>query len=207
MTRKRELSFLKRLSNPFTNWSYPRTPTTMTPPPRREDLDCRVKDEVFLHHLDGPDFERLDEQSLLVAQIVHGRKPAKRLLDACHWLGMIDPDSGRPSTHRIDRSMIKEMPAVSADKQRDLVMLLFFWEDEITRWRMLSREERDLKQQLTEEMVSEESKKSLRHSLLLVQARKRVLPSLREDSGRGLDMIDDKDDELPTYAQFKTMAS
>ena len=199
------MAFLRRLSNPFQNWA-PRT--------KQDDLEPQIKDDVFRLHLyssDNPkgDFTRIDQQTLFTARIVATNSQARKLLQACHKLKIIESETGRPNTENINRDMCKAMPMLSFWKQRELVMLLFFWEEEITRWRLLSLEESEITEQLFEQDLSEGYRDELRHSLMVVQAKKRLLPSLRDRSGRGLaqsgdvDVVEERG--LPTYEDVRRM--
>lgn len=96
--------------------------------------------------------------------------------------------------------MVKAMPNISVQKQKELVMLLFFWEEEITRWRLLSSEEEELQGRLREGGISHGFRMELEHTLRMVQAKKRILPSLRDQSGR---VIETGDERLPSYAEAR----
>ena len=83
---------------------------------------------------------------------------------------------------------------LSIARQRKLVNLLFFWEEELVRWRLLSEEERRIEEELNGDLSGDESQNfHLREALQVLAARKRVRPSLRDDSGRPNDEV------LPGY--------
>lgn len=81
-------------------------------------------------------------------------------------------------------------------------MLLFFWEEEITRWRLLGVEEKEIESKLREDGVSEGYRRELEGALRIVKARKRVLPSARDESGRVIG--DEGEERLPSYAEART---
>lgn len=118
------MTFLRRLSNPFTTWQARSPPS--------HDITEVTKDNIFLLHLSFVEtFCRLDEESLLTAYIVSNKSAATKILEACHQLAIINPSNGEPATANIDRGMVRAMPSLSVGKQRELVMLLFFWEEEV----------------------------------------------------------------------------
>lgn len=63
--------------------------------------------------------------------------------------------------------------------------MLFYWEEELVRWRLLTDEEREVEATLSDNPgLSENERIHLQEELKILQARKRVLPSLRDQSGR-----------------------
>ncbi|KAF2165708.1 hypothetical protein M409DRAFT_67076 [Zasmidium cellare ATCC 36951] len=186
-------TFLRRLSNPFENWQYKS--------PRINDLLPQTKDHIFSWQLDAPDFSRIDQDTILRAGISPNKTYAAKIISSAQKLGIIDAATGRPETSKIDRSMVKAMPNISVQKQRELVMLLFFWEEEITRWRLLEGEEAEIRGRLEEEGEWREgARMELEHALRVVRAKKRVLPSLRDQSGR---VFQGGEERLPSYAEAR----
>lgn len=62
--------------------------------------------------------------------------------------------------------------------------MLFCWEEELVRWRLLSDEEREIEANLRDlPGLSENERIHLHEELKILRARKRVLPSLRDQSG------------------------
>ena len=169
------------------------------PTPVREDLHPQIKDDVFHWQLGSADFTRIDAETLLRADICRNKSVAKGVLTACHGLGIIDPTTGQPVTSKVDRTMVNKLAEISARKQRDLVLLLFYMEEEIMRWRLLSSQEEDLKRSLAGDGMSAEERHELEMNLKLVQAQKSVLPSSRAASGR---MLPGQGEEtLPGYEE------
>lgn len=85
------------------------------------------------------------------------------------------------------------MPSLAITRQRELVMLLFFWEEEIARWASFSLEEDELEQRLKERELGEGLKAELRCLLGAAKAKKRIVPSVRETYGQ--------EDQLPVYSE------
>jgi len=109
---------------------------------------------------------------------------ANQLMRACYKSNLIDEETGHPDTNKIDRNIVNKLACISISKQRRLVNLLFYWEEELTRWRLLSEEEDEIALTLESDTeLTENDRIHLREALKITQARKRVLPSLREASG------------------------
>lgn len=68
---------------------------------------------------------------------------------------------------------------ISVPKQRELVNMLFFWEEELTRWKLLDEEAFEIKEAIN----GEEDAAGLVERLAVVEAKKKVLPSLRREDG------------------------
>lgn len=116
------------------------------------------------------------------------------MLKTCHEIGLINAETGQPDTTKIDRSMVSKIAIISVPKQRELVNMLFFWEEECTRWRLLEQEESELVSSL-ENGVDGDGKIAAEEALKVVRAKRRVPPSLRDESGR----VVHGEEELPAY--------
>lgn len=202
--KRSTMSILRRLSVPF--------PTRQRRPSHTidDDLPSHLKDDIFRLHLGSTDFARLDAHTLITADICT-KTYAEKVLKACHSTGIINPETGHPVTEKINRTIVKEMPVISVTKQRMLVMLLFFWEEELIRWRFLSEEEREVRERIGEVGGSEGYRVELEYALRMVLAKKRVLPSRRDRSGVVLGGGDGdggvgEEEQLPTYAQARADA-
>jgi hypothetical protein len=99
-------------------------------------------------------------------------------------MGVIDASTGRPDTTKIDRSFVSKIGIIPVPKQRELVDMLFFWEEELTRWRLLDEEEVDVEGALTARSDSpQNSEAELQERLRVIEAKRRVVPSLRRADG------------------------
>jgi hypothetical protein len=112
--------------------------------PLKDDLFPSQKDAIFCLQLTSPEFARLTSETLLISSICDDAHNARIAIEASHKLGIIDPATGRPCTSKIDRKMLASMPTISARKQRQIVCLLFFWEEEIVRWELLVEQEEEI---------------------------------------------------------------
>jgi hypothetical protein len=152
--------------------------------PLKDDLFPSQKDNVFSFQLASPDFVRLTADTLLICEICGDKHNAKFAIEASHKLGIIDPATGGPCTSKIDRSMLAAMPTISARKQRQIVCLLFFWEEEIVRWQLLVEQEEEIKERIGTTYMSDRDSLEAAHVLEALDAKKRSLPSARDESGR-----------------------
>lgn len=108
------------------------------------------------------------------------------------------------------------MASISIHRQRKLVALLFFWEEELTRWRLLDEEEEEIKRVLEQieeagnlsrarnksvagDASIEESRdeEDLKIALSKIIARRVMPPALRRHEGTG---------ELPVYGDQRTLS-
>lgn len=190
-------SFIRRLSNnPF----HSATSSNDKLKWGSDELHPLAKDEVFKWKVGSKDFARLDEECLIRADIVANHSRAKTVMKHTHRIGIIDAETGAPNTSKIDRNMLSEMPILGVVKQRDLIKLLFFWEEECTRWRLLGDEEKEIEQQLEADDLAEGYKVQLQEALKMVQAKKKVLPSLRDESGNVKAV---QNEQLPSYEEAR----
>lgn len=63
--------------------------------------------------------------------------------------------------------------------------MLFFWEQEALRWRLLDQEESDIKSALEAENISDAAKDELKIRLKSVKMRRGMKPSARPEEGEG----------------------
>lgn len=87
---------------------------------------------------------------------------------------------GHPDTAKIDRTLVSKIAIISVPKCRELVNMLFWWEEELTRWRLLDEAAREIEGAIGEGL---EERAGLEERLAVVHAKRRVLPSLRRSDG------------------------
>jgi len=97
------------------------------------------------------------------------------------------------NTSLISRSFLSQMKAVSVSTQRKIVGLLFFWEEECVRWRLLDAEERAI----AVEVEMEGGNGDLAIALEAVEMKRRLLPSQRAEGTANVGI--GRGDELPGY--------
>ena len=111
------------------------------------------------------------------------------------------PDDPTVYTSRITKQFAHQFAIISVHKQRKLVGMLFFWEEELKRWQMLEDEEKEIGHVLKgfEESGDTSQAEELRIVLGQIQVQRRMEPSLRESDGNGV--TGNEEHVLPEYGQ------
>lgn len=84
------------------------------------------------------------------------------------------------NTAGIGKGFASQVAVISVHAQRKLVGLLFFWEEECMRWKMLDEEEREILRAL--DMEGGVKNRDLDVALEAVEMKKRMLPSRRPEA-------------------------
>ena len=88
-------------------------------------------------------------------------------------------------TSRITKDFRNKLALIPGQRQRLLVGMLFFWEDELARLSALDMEERELMMQLDTVESGSSAAEDLRIGLALIERKRRMLPSERGIDGNG----------------------
>jgi len=83
------------------------------------------------------------------------------------------------NTAGIGKGFANQLAVISVHAQRKLVGLLFFWEEECTRWKLLDEEEREILRAVEEEG---HGNSDLNVALEAVEMKKKMLPSRRAEA-------------------------
>lgn len=83
------------------------------------------------------------------------------------------------NTAGITKGFASQLAVISVHAQRKLVGLLFFWEEECTRWKLLDEEEGEILRAVEDEA---ESNMDLTVALQAVELKKKMLPSKRAEA-------------------------
>jgi hypothetical protein len=79
---------------------------------------------------------------------------------------------------------VSKIGIITVPKQRELVDMLFFWEEEAMRWRLLDEEQVEIEGAISARGGgSQEDEAELQERLRVIEAKRRVLPSLRRSDG------------------------
>lgn len=87
----------------------------------------------------------INDMSCFMSGVVDGRTMSRDAYKALKKMGVLDPETGELYTRRIDRNFSHGMAVVPLNRQRMIVGLLFHWEEEMTRWRLLDEEEAEIR--------------------------------------------------------------
>ena len=111
------------------------------------------------------------------------------------------PDDHTVYTSRITKNFSNQMATIPIHRQRKLVCMLFFWEEELMRWKLLDDEQKEI-QRVLDEVAGQGGQENraleeeLRIALGRVQTKQNLAPSARRDDG-----TDNREDTLPGYGQ------
>ncbi|KAI9682553.1 MAG: hypothetical protein M1829_000346 [Trizodia sp. TS-e1964] len=139
-------------------------------------------DLLFTSQLALPVPSQLSPQSYQVAGICDALSTSSKIHDALRKSGVISA-SGLVDTTRITKHFANQLAVISIVGQRKLVNMLFLWEEECVRWRLLAQEEARILKALREgEGLGEEHPHSeMQTALRVVRAKMAVPPSLRAE--------------------------
>jgi hypothetical protein len=117
--------------------------------PKAARLAPLRRDMLYAHQLCSKNFCALDERSFSVAGVVDSERMSKRACKALQKHGMLQPD-GRVDTTQIGPKFLHQMSFMDAYRQRELVNLLFWWQEECQRYAKLVDEDKELTDMIAE---------------------------------------------------------
>ncbi|KAI9881444.1 MAG: hypothetical protein M1830_000006 [Pleopsidium flavum] len=141
------------------------------------DLSPKQQDDLFKWQIsqDG-DPTLLNENSFFMGGIVELASQSQKVYKDLKKSGVIDPTTLTAHTERITKHFANQLATISVHAQRKLIGLLFFWEEELVRWRLLDEEEVEIRKAME---YNGEDHEELRVALKTVEAKRRMVPSLR----------------------------
>lgn len=173
--------------------------------PNDVDLKPEQADNLVRYQLQLPHPRYLNESAFFVAGIVGAESLSKKVHKSLvkNKIILPVPETKAPeeeqmtvNTAGITKHFASQLAIISVHAQRKLVGLLFFWEEELMRWKMLDAEEKEILGALETEAGT--GNKDLEVALEAVEMKKKLLPSQRGEGtanvGKG------RGHELPTYA-------
>lgn len=101
-----------------------------------------------------------------------------------HKKQILLPTEPYVQTTLIDKTFPHALASLSVHRQRRLVCMLFFWEEELVRWRLLDEEEKEIRA-VMEEARDLGTAEELKVALGRVWARREMLPGMRGLEGSG----------------------
>lgn len=99
------------------------------------------------------------------------------------------------NTAGIGKGFANQLAVISVHAQRKLVGMLFFWEEECTRWKLLDEQEREILRALEQEGAGNQD---LSVALEAVEMKKKMLPSKRAEAVANVS--EGRGHTLPTYS-------
>lgn len=140
------------------------------------------RDMLYAHQISathpGAPFA-LDERSLFVGGICDHEGTSNNVFHKLGRVGILD-EQGCVCTNRIEgKKFPHQVTVLSMPRQRDLLGLLFWWEEECSRLRKLIDEERELGRQIKDLANTENAIETREDSLLGAEDRAQLLDHLR----------------------------
>jgi hypothetical protein len=198
MESSRDAEGNRRLS-----WSWPRFISNSIPVFANDanpELTTSELDTLFDFQTACASPKRLTPTSLYVVKISSHESVCAKVHRKLLKEGLVIMDPPGVDTKKIGKGFANQFASIPVYAQKKLVCLLFAWEEELMRWRLLEEEEAEIRVVLGEERANggEEQVGELEKRLLEVQGLMRVKPSNRKEvrpQGAHLN------DELPPYSE------
>jgi hypothetical protein len=160
--------------------------------PQDTELSIHEQDLVFTHQLGAPDPLILDPQAFLHAGITSTPKTSASIHKALVKNGVLSADSAAVNTRAITSKFAHELSNITSHAQKKLVNFLFFWEEEMQRWKVLIGELEELRVVIQAEKESEGNTGTYEKRLAEVEGAMQLRPSMRGEGVKG-------DEGLPAY--------
>lgn len=110
---------------------------------RTADLNQYRRDMCYMHQIASQDPYALDQHSFYVAGIVDSESVSKRVHKALKKYEILRED-GTVDTLKVGPRFTHQLALLNIPRQRELISMLFWWEEECQRLRKLDAEENDL---------------------------------------------------------------
>jgi hypothetical protein len=172
----RKFSFSRMIQNAF--------PVFAKDDPNDIDMSPRQADDLVEYQLTLPFPRYLTEASFFIAHVTDNRTFSQRVHKALLKAGIISapsPNNSQPpvTTAAIGKHFANQLSHISIHAQRKVVGMLFFWEEECTRWMLLDQEEAEILRAIAGGNVEN---RDLDLALQAVELKKKLLPSQRAEA-------------------------
>jgi hypothetical protein len=195
----KKFSFTRLITNAFPNFANDSVNDV--------DLTPAQADQLFIYQLGTLHPRYLSENAFFIGGITDSESLSQKIHKALIKNKVLLPipedssSSGQAATETmtvntagITKGFASQLAIISVHAQRKLVGLLFFWEEECTRWKLLDQEEREI----VDALKSNEGNTDLECALEAVRMKIKLLPSKR---GEGTaNVAQGADHELPSYS-------
>ena len=184
MYRKRNgslsFSFSRLVSNAIPNFASDGAGMTTEVHPIHRDM-------LYMHQLAAAEPELLDERSFYVAGVCDRERQSERIFMALLKNGVISPE-GAVDTYKIGPKFTHQLAFIPQVSQRNLINVLFLWEEEVHRLRKLGEEEAELTTMISEaetqndDAIDREAVDQLKFARERVRMKRRQRPSQRNSA-------------------------
>ena len=165
--------------------------------PRNDDLTLAEQDQLFEFQLRLPNPAQLSELSYFAGSITSSKTVSSQIHAALLKNNVLSATSPAVKTNAITSKFAHQLPIISSFGQRKLVNLLFFWEAEQQRWRVLEDEEKDIETVLEAERSTGGVVGTLETRLKELEGLIKLKPSIRSEMARDAEV-------LPAYEDVQT---
>jgi hypothetical protein len=195
----KKFSFNRLITNAFPNFANDSVNDV--------DLSPAQADQLLTHQLATSHPRYLSEKAFFVAGITDSESTSKSVYKALvkHGIILAAPEESSSSgqapgeqitvnTAGVGKGFASQLAIISVHAQRKVVGLLFFWEEECMRWKLLDQEEREI----LDALKQNEGNADLETALEAVHMKRKLLPSKRGEETANV--AKGAGHELPSYS-------
>ena len=117
---------------------------------------------------------------------------SRQIYRALQKNAVLHPETGVVDTSKITKHFANQLATISVHTQRKLIGLLFFWEEEVMRWRLLDEEDGEVQVAMDACDGDGRPRGDLEIARQSIEVRRKLAPSLRQQ--------DPGVEDLPSYA-------
>jgi hypothetical protein len=173
--RKGFFSFSRLAQNMFPNFASDHGPYSVS-----KQLDILFD---FQAPLTVPQY--ITPAALYLSECAQNEKTAAIIHNKLLKLGILKSEAPWVDTQKIDRNLPNKLSELPVYAQKTLVNLLFDWEEEIRRWKMLEEEETEIRLLMGEVKAVQGKVGHLEKRVLEIGGLKKLKPSLRAATSTG----------------------
>lgn len=107
------------------------------------------RDMLYAHQIASANPYNFDERSVFVAGVVESEAVSRKTFKALQKCNVLGPE-GEIDTTQIGNRFTHQVAILNAYRQRELINMLFWWEEEVQRLKKLKAEEQDLNAMIKE---------------------------------------------------------
>src|SRR5271170_6214101 len=165
-------SFGRLMTNTIPNFATDGAGVVIEVSPQRRDM-------LYMHQVATATPECLNETSFYVAGVCDQERQSQKIHSALVENGVLLPD-GKIDTNRITPQFVHQLAFISTAAQKNLINVLFLWEEELQRLQKLNDEEEELTTLITRAESQPEENVDKEHVDQMKFARERVRMKKRQ---------------------------
>jgi hypothetical protein len=171
-------SFSRLITNAIPNFATDGAGVWVEVSPQRRDM-------LYMHQINTLEPAALDENAFYVAGVCDRERQSQRIHSALLKNGVLTTPEGLVDTTKIGPKFIHQLALISQTAQKNLIYLLFWWEEETQRWKKLCEEEKELTSMIsdaeaeTKGQIDGETLDQLKFARERVRMKKRQRPTQR----------------------------